>query len=289
MSQTSWKPRRLGSGTTCRERLRDERRRASRDRVVPARADECAVDARGRAPTGMAEPATRNIAAPDGIASPSPPACPRGRRGSRRGSDAPSPRRTPPRRWACCELAPLRRNVERVPLNLAGGEKVLERLDPAHVDLRRDRRRLVGEHERLHEVDPVLRDREAQRQQPLTQVRTGERTARSTTRTASRPATSCSNLLARGLPTSSSPTFDAGHRGPRRSLQDADPSVVEARRPITPSGSCVKRSGVSAYSLSDELVGDRERVVEDAIPSSSSSRVIVSGGQNMTTFQCVIR
>ncbi len=39
--------------------------------------------------------------------------------------------------------APLGWNVERLPLNLASGEKVLERLDPADLDLRRDSARLV--------------------------------------------------------------------------------------------------------------------------------------------------
>ncbi len=189
----------------------------------------------------MVDPATRNIPRPDGIAVAVAAGLPSRR--ARKSTGKPMLHHLGELllQVGLLQLAPFRRDVERLPLDLACGEKVVERLDPAHVDLQRDRRRLVGEHERLHEVDPVLREREALRQQPLTQVGRARGRARTTMRTACRPAPVLEPAR-RGRATSSSPTF----------TPDTEAHVVPCRtqtRPSskreteTPSGSCVKRSG----------------------------------------------
>ena len=139
-----------GSDTTCRARLRDERRGAAGDGVVPAGAHERAVDAAAARPFDDAAGDQEDSAIRVDRAADARRAAIELREERHRAAGGPRGLELRPQMWPL-GLSPFGRRVERLPHHLGRGKVVVERLHARHLDTRRAGWRLCDAREPVQE------------------------------------------------------------------------------------------------------------------------------------------
>ena len=166
---TSWKPSRRKIGSDAGDCLRDERRCAAANRLVPARANERTVRT---APARLRQGRTGEEQAPapavGGPADRHRPAVQVGDEGDGRAKLLLGAKVL--LEVLALGLAPFGRRLEHLPHDLARGDELGERVRLAHLDVRRPELRLGGDREGHQLADAIGRLPKAERAQALVQV-----------------------------------------------------------------------------------------------------------------------